>query len=84
VKNRRSFLQKLGAIVAVVALAPEICFKYHFPAPKTAEPLNLQELFNQFYAIKRARKNAGNSDSIEIQISDSNPFWVITEARREC
>lgn len=51
-QSRRSFFARLGALVAVVAMAPEIAFS----AKLDVQPkLNLEELFERVYAIARSR-----------------------------
>jgi hypothetical protein len=53
-QTRRSFFSRLGALVAVVAMAPEIAFS----AKLDVQPkLDLQQLMDNFYAIVRARSN---------------------------
>lgn len=62
--GRRSFFKKFSAIVAIVALAPEIAFRYR-PELPAAPPLDLHELIERVYAIARARQH-GDAELIDI------------------
>jgi len=57
--SRRSFFRRAAAIVAAVALAPEIAFGVKLPVqPK----LDLHELFTVVYDIARNRKHIESID----------------------
>lgn len=52
--TKRSFFRRFGAIIATIALAPEIAFNVKLPIQPT---LDLGELFDNVYAIMRARRS---------------------------
>ncbi len=58
-QTRRSFFSRLGALVAVVAMAPEIAFSARLDIQ---QKLNLEEFFQSVYAIARARSHQPQID----------------------
>ena len=88
-QTRRSFFSRLGAMVAVVALAPQIAFARNLDVqPK----LNLQELFDAVYRIARLRQNHPTIDIItdraglealgyKLPTSDDAPPFALTGKR---
>jgi hypothetical protein len=61
VLSRRSWLKRFGAIVATVALAPEIAFRAKLEVtpvtfiPPPAYVTNLHDYLDKFYQLARAR-----------------------------
>ena len=58
--SRRSFFKRLAAVVAVVALAPEIAFSKRLELPK----LDLQKFISELYDLARSRR--GQAETIDI------------------
>lgn len=74
--SRRSFFRKVAAVVAAVALAPELAFgPLNVTKRVVRNALNLPELLAQCYAIKRQREALGGSDKID--------FWCSREQVQE-
>lgn len=59
--TKRSFFRRFGAIIAAVALAPEIAFGAKLDLP-TTPPLDLQEMIANVYSMLRARKVVDTMD----------------------
>lgn len=64
--TKRSFFRRFGAIIAAVAIAPEIAFGVRLAVQPKVQTLDLFELIDSVYALARARKGMSSMETIDI------------------
>lgn len=87
--NRRSFFKSVAKAIAIVAIAPEICFKTRLNLPSSQYYLNpdvasfnLDACFKALYEMKHVRESLGAKDRIELFIPAHSERTVEAFARR--
>jgi hypothetical protein len=69
--NRRGFFQKAMQFAAVVALAPQLCFR---PKPQ----LDLDYMMNELYKIKMAREQTWlKSETVTYVVAIPGVYYVV-------